>query len=106
MPTMQFLHWINQARQHWQEFQPTRFKALTESGELETALRLAAERTSEEMSKLIDRGVNAGDAWMEARELHLFPPPEHGAVEEQWPTEGYLAQVSLQRQMRDLFNDE
>ena len=97
---------MNQARQHWQEFQPTRFQALTDSGQLETALRQAAERTAEEMSKLIDRGVNAGDAWMEVRELHLFPAPEPGAVEEQGQTEGFLVQIRLMRELKALFDDE
>lgn len=106
MPTMQFLHWINQARQHWQEFQPARFQQLTESGQLETALRQAAEWTAEEMSKLIDRGVPAGEAFAEVREMHLFPPPEQGAVEEQGQTEGYRAQARLMRELKDLLNDE
>lgn len=106
IPQMQHQHWIDQARQHWQEFQPARFKELTDSGQLEAALRRAAEWTAEEMSKLIDRGVNAGDAWMEVRELHLFPAPEPGAVEEQGQTEGYLVQVRLMRELKALFDDE
>lgn len=97
---------MNQACQHWQEFQSTGFQALTESGKLETALRRAAEWTAEEISKLIDRCVNAGDAWMEVRELHLFPAPEPGAVEEQGQTEGYLVQIRLMRELKALFDDE
>lgn len=104
MSPMQHQHWINQARQHWMEFQPTRFKELTDSGKLESALRQAAEATTEEMSKLIDQGTPAGEAFAEARELHLFPPPEPGAVEQQAPTEGYLAALSQQQMLRD-FND-
>ena len=100
MSPMQHQHWINQARQHWQEFQPARFKALTESGQLETALRLAAESTAAEMAALMGQGATAAEAFEQVRELHLFPQPEPGAVEQQEPTEGYLAQVSLQRQMR------
>ena len=103
---MQHLNWMNQARQHWQEFQPKRFKELTESGQLETALRLAAEATSEERFKLVAQGMNPGDALMEVREMYLFPPPEPGAVEEQGPTEGYLVQVRLMRELKALFNDE
>ena len=103
---MHHLHWMNQARQHWQEFQPARYQALTDNGQLETALLQAAELTLQEVSRLIDCGLTAGDAWMEARELHLFPPPEPGAVEEQGPTEGYLVQARLVRELKALFNDE
>lgn len=106
MSSMQHQHWIDQARQHWQEFQPARFKELTDSGQLEAALRTAADATSDEMFKLASQGVRHDDAWPEVRELYLFPKPEPGAVEEAGPSEGYLSQVNLQRQMRDLFSDE
>lgn len=104
MSAMQHQHWINQARQHWQEFQPKRFQELTSSGQLETALRLAAEATSDEMAKLIGQGVPAGEAFEQVRELHLFPPPEPGAVEEAPPSEAYLAALAQQKLMRE-FND-
>ena len=38
--------WIAQAREHWEEFQPTRFKELQEAGKLEESLRKARPPTA------------------------------------------------------------
>ncbi len=69
-------NWINQAREHWKEFQPTRFKALKASGKLEETLRDAAELTALEMSELRAMGYYEQEAWEVVRESYLFPPEE------------------------------
>jgi hypothetical protein len=38
-------NWISQAREHWKEHQPTRFRELSKAGKLGKALRDAAEQT-------------------------------------------------------------
>lgn len=73
---MNLENWISQARQHWKEHQPKRFKALKEAGILEQALRTAAEQTHKEMTALENAGMKEHEAWEMVRETYLFPPPE------------------------------
>ena len=73
---MQYGNWIAQARQHWREHQPKRFKALKESGQLEQALAQAAEATAEAMQRLADEGFDRDQAWEMVRQEHLFPAEE------------------------------
>ena len=89
--------WIAQAREHWEEFQPTRFKELQEDGKLEESLREAAMQTSEEMRTLMDQGAQWHEAWEMVREQHLFPPEEPGASPEERPSEGYLLYRDIQQ---------
>lgn len=69
-------NWVNQAREHWKEFQPKRYSALIKSGKLEPALQDAAERTYREMTALEDQGFDYQDAWEIVRERYLFVPEE------------------------------
>lgn len=69
-------NWIHQARAHWREHQPRRFKALKESGKLEVALREAAEQTYLEKSDLEEQWYSPQGAWEMVREKYLFPPKE------------------------------
>ncbi len=69
-------NWVRQAREHWQEFQPTRYRELVKSGKLETALQDAAERTYREMTALEDQGFKYQEAWEIVRERYLFVPEE------------------------------
>ncbi|MDP3552633.1 hypothetical protein [Methylocystis sp.] len=73
---MNLENWINQARRHWQEFQPTRFKELKKSGKLQAALDEAAERTYQEMNALTEAGFQEHEAWEMVRQEYLFPPEE------------------------------
>lgn len=73
---MNLQNWVRQAREHWQEFQPTRYRELVESGELEAALKDAAERTYREMDALEAQGFTFQDAWEIVRERYLFVPEE------------------------------
>lgn len=101
--------WIAQAREHWEEFQPTRFKELQEAGKLEESLREAAMQTSEEMRTLMDQGTQWHEAWEMVREMYLFPPEEEGLDpfegEEMPAAAGYRElrrAIMLQQQLDDL----
>ena len=80
-----FNNWIMQAREHWKEHQPTRFKELKSAGKLEAALKEAAERTHQEMSSLEAQGYRNHEAWEIVRERYLFPPQEAGLEEDEEP---------------------
>jgi len=69
-------NWVNQAREHWKEFQPKRYSALVRSGKLQATLQDAAERTYREVTDLEDRGLDRQDAWEIVRERYLFVPEE------------------------------
>jgi Holliday junction resolvasome RuvABC DNA-binding subunit len=96
----QHASWIAQARQHWKEFQPTRFKELAQSGKLETELRAAAEATSNEMQTLVDQGFSRTEAWELVREVHLFPPEETEPDEPE--SEGYAVSRDLNQMLANL----
>jgi hypothetical protein len=66
--------WIEQAREHWAEYTPRRYKALLKAGTLEKALQEAAERTSQEMQQLQERGRTYDEAWEIVRQTYLFSP--------------------------------
>lgn len=73
---MNLQSWMNQAKKHWQEFQPTKFKELKQSGNLGQALQDAAERTYQEMNALTDAGFAEHETWEMVRQSYLFPPEE------------------------------
>ncbi|RMX06835.1 hypothetical protein D8I35_10105 [Corticibacter populi] len=83
---MNLQHWISQARDHWKEFQPTRYKQLQESGRLGQALKDAAEQTHREMTQLEEAGFANHEAWEMVRELYLFPPEERKQPDAMMPT--------------------
>ena len=89
--------WIAQAKAHWQEHQPKRFKALKESGKLAEALKDAAVATSLEMKALMEQGAQWHEAWEMVREQHLFPPEEPGASAEAPPSAGYRLHLEIQQ---------
>ena len=69
-------NWVRQAREHWREFQPSRYRALLGLSKLESALQDAAERTFQGMTGFLDQGFNHQEAWEIVRERYLFPPEE------------------------------
>lgn len=77
--------WISQARDHWKEHQPTRFRELKKAGKLDEALKAAAEQTHLEMSQLEAQGYRNHEAWEVVREEYLFPPQEPGVEEDDEP---------------------
>jgi hypothetical protein len=74
---------ISQAREHWKEFQPTRFKELQKAGKLEPALKEAAEKTHQEMTELEAQGFQEWEAWEMVRESYLFPPEEQSLKDQE-----------------------
>lgn len=73
---MELQNWISEARDHWKQFQPRRYRELQQSGQLAVALRSAAEMTHREMSELEAVGFANHEAWEMVRERYLFPPEE------------------------------
>lgn len=73
---MNLQNWMSQAKAHWQEFQPTRFRELKKSGMLGQALQEAADRTYQEMNALTEAGFTELEAWEMVRQEYLFPPKE------------------------------
>lgn len=88
---MQHSNWIAQARAHWREFQPSKFRELMKSHQLEKALTEAAEATQREMDLLIAQGFKYQEAWEATREQYLFPPEESEASEEAPDSPGFKA---------------
>lgn len=99
---MQHANWISQARAHWKEHQPKRFKELVSKGILNQQLADAAVATSQEMQKLVAQGFNQLEAWEMTRELYLFPAEEPGASEEAPPSAGLKTQRELNESLRYL----
>ena len=90
----QHANWIAQARSHWKEHQPKRFKALQKAGALEPELRAAAELTANDMADLTPQ-VGRESAWEMVRERHLFPPEEPGNSPDAPASHGYRAMLEL-----------
>jgi hypothetical protein len=95
---MNLNNWINQAEEHWKEFQPTRYKSLKQAGTLDEALRQAAEQTHLEMSELETSGLTTNEAWEMVRERYLFPKEEPGLSEDEVNPGASLFQESVQIQ--------
>lgn len=73
---MDLKNWISQARESWQENNPTLYKELNRAGKLSVALKDAAERTHQEMTELEQSGHSNQEAWEMTREKYLLLPPE------------------------------
>ncbi|MES9942079.1 MAG: hypothetical protein ABW104_12120 [Candidatus Thiodiazotropha sp. 6PLUC2] len=99
---MNLHNWISKAKEHWKEFQPTRYQELKESGQLEQALQQAAEQTHLEMSELEEAGYQNHEAWEMVRERYLFLPEEPGLEDEEEYSEGvrlYQEGVAIMNQL-------
>lgn len=92
-------NWKNQARRHWKEFQPSRYRELVKTGRLESALDEAVDLTFNDLNALEDVGVPAPEAWQQVRERYLFPP-EEGAAEAPLNSPG----LALMREALELNN--
>ena len=96
-------HWVEQARQHWKEFQPEKYARLMAAGTLNQELEAAAEATQEQMQTLFGQGFIQQEAWEQVREQYLFPPEEEGIEEERPPpSPGYLAMVEFNEGLASL----
>ena len=99
---MNLNNWIRQAKEHWKEFQPTRYNELEKAGTLEQALQQAAEQTHLEMSELEESGFQSHEAWEMVRERYLFLPEEPGLEDEEEYSEGvrlYQESVAIMNQL-------
>lgn len=81
-------NWKNQAREHWAEFQPTRYQELKKAGTLEQALTDAAEQTFRETNELEEAGMQPDEAFQMVRERYLFPKPEPDETDDELPVSG------------------
>jgi hypothetical protein len=73
-------HWMEQARVHWREFQPSLYRQATAAGTLDALLLDAAQLTEREMAQVEAAGVTRQNAWEMTREAYLFPPNQSPAV--------------------------
>lgn len=70
---------------HWKEFQPTKYRQLKRSGQLEQALEAAVNMTLSAMEVARAAGYSQWDAWEKNREPHLILPAEDDPEEEPMP---------------------
>lgn len=84
---MAFQQFLSQARKHWTTYLPAKVAALKAAGELEPALRAAAQAAQERLLELMALGYQAHEAEAVARAEHLLLPPEAGADVENWERE-------------------
>ena len=89
--------WASQAKNHWREFRPTRYKELKAAGTLDEAVAEAARLTEREMDELTAAGFQEHEAWEMVRERYLFPPEEE-SLRKKWDKEPAASSFG------DLFN--
>lgn len=97
--------WIDQAKEHWKEFQPAKFKALQLSGTLKQELINAAQQTADDMQDLVNQGFDRNQAWEMVREKYLFPPEESGQQGNEHETtdnEGYSTAMDINQMLSNL----
>lgn len=78
---MMYANWIRQAKAHWKEFLPAKYKALEKAGELDQELLKAAEATAALMDQWRSQGATETEAWEIARNEFLFPGPEQEVLD-------------------------
>jgi hypothetical protein len=100
---MQYQNWINQAKAHWREFQPKKYKVLKAAGSLDEALQEAAQQTAQEMEELQSQGFDREQAWEMLRNEYLFPPEEELEEEEETASAAaYRSQLAVNRLLSNL----
>ena len=73
---MNLQNWVRDARAHWKEFLPSRYKEFEEAGVLDEALQEAANLTYREVASLENAGLSSQEAWERTRGEYLFLPEE------------------------------
>ena len=66
---------IAEAREHWKKHLPRLYARLKNRGELEEALRVAADQTLTAMDELVGTGMTPAEAWPEVRAEFLILDP-------------------------------
>jgi hypothetical protein len=92
---MNLQNWIRDARAHWKEFLPSRYKEFEEAGVLDEALQDVARLTYREVSSLENAGLSSEQAWEMTRGEYLFLPPEpkQKAKQDRQPSPNVAAQT-------------
>jgi hypothetical protein len=67
---------VSEARAHWKEFLPNRYKEFEEAGILDKALQTAAKQTARDMDAYQGAGLSWEEAWERTRNEYLFLPEE------------------------------
>jgi hypothetical protein len=79
---------------HWQTHRPAMYTALQEQGELEGAIRQAAENTRGAVRQLVDeQGMPFLYAWETVREMWAILPAEEGAGLDDAPGDPALVEL-------------
>lgn len=65
-----------QINRHWREHRPKMYAQLKQSGRLEQSIHLAAERTMDALTDLLQDKVPYNQAWEAVREEWAFLPDE------------------------------
>lgn len=73
---MNLQNWVSEARAHWKEFLPSRYKEFEDAGVLDEALQDAAKLTYREVSSLENAGLSSEEAWERTKGEYLLLPPE------------------------------
>ena len=73
---MNLQNWVRDAKAHWKEFLPSRYREFEEAGVLDEALQDAAKLTYREVSALESAGLSSEEAWERTKGEYLFLPPE------------------------------
>ena len=69
-------NWTSQARAHWKEHLPGRYKSLEVQGTLDEELMAAAKLTELDLEAMMEIGATYDEAFQAVRETYLFPPEE------------------------------
>ena len=69
-------HYGNLAKEHWKRLRPRMYRELKKSGNLEQALQHAQERSSSEMSDLLEKGFQEHEAWELVAPRYVALPSE------------------------------
>jgi hypothetical protein len=73
---MNLQNWVEQAREHWKRFLPSRYREFEDAGVLDEALQEAANLTYREVSSLENAGMSSEQAWEMTKGEYLLLPPE------------------------------
>ena len=91
----------DQARRHWKEFQPTKYRDLKAAGQLEAASLAAANLTLQAMEADRAAGYSQLEAWELERERWLLLPEERGLPQEKSPHNPAFAALGELNRLRD-----
>ena len=98
---------VEMGREHWKEYQPTKYWDLETTGQLEQELSAAADLTMKAMQVDIDAGFRPHEAWENTRELYLLLPEEPGLEDDEEPDDpAYDALVEMNKMLDDIDKED